>query len=255
MANGGSVYVCDKNIICRCTYTDNYNLTVPIKRDSNTILLPTANDSILISKDNGNTWIKEYFPSMGELAFGDRNTVYSFNSITTEIFKGIFQIQDSLTSLTQINNRSYSCTIKNDNNTSYNAKIILMRNDSIYYQYTQLIVNGTAFTITIPTTIPSGTGYTFKILPTDTIQYSTIQSSSFTIVKDTTDVAIINHEQAQNYIIQGNRILVKGSEEVVIYSLLGQKLYSVSNSEISLPTGFYLVKCNNITQKVVIIKP
>ena len=74
-------------------------------------------------------------------------------------------------------------------------------------------------------------------------------------MKDTTDVAIINHEQTQNYIIQGNRILVKGSEEVVIYSLLGQKLYSASNSEICLPTGFYLVKCNNITQKVVIIKP
>ena len=249
VANGGNVYICDKNINCRCTYADNYTLTVPIKRDSNTILLPTANDSILISKDNGNTWIKQSFPSMGQLAFGDRNTVYS---LTTGIFKGVFQIQDSITSFSQTNNRSYSCTIKNDNNTSYNAKIIVMKNDSIYYQYTQLIVNGIPFTINIPTTIPSGTGYTFKILPTDTIQYSTIQSSSFTIVKDTTDVAIINHEQAQNYIIQGNRILIKGSDEVVIYSLLGQKLYSVSNSEISLPTGFYLVKCNNVIQKVVI---
>jgi hypothetical protein len=213
-------------------------------------------DSILISNDAGNTWHKERDSLFGRdfgFYFADYKTVYSL--FNTTFYKGIYRIQDSLFAFTQINNRTYSCTIKNDNNTSYNATVIVAKNDSVYYQYSIVIVNGTAFTVTLPKDVPSGNGYSIKVIPTDTLQYSTIQSSSFTINKDSTGVGIVNQEQSQNYIVQGNRIIVKGNEEVAIYSLLGQKLYSVSNSEISLPTGFYIIKCNNTIQKVVIIKP
>jgi len=122
--NTGNVYLCDKNINCKLKCTDiSYNLTLPLKRDSNTILIPTNNDSILISKDCGNSWIKEYFPSMGELSFGDRNTIYA---LTNNIYKGVFKSQTTSSKFTQTDSQTLSCTITNDADSNYPASILLI---------------------------------------------------------------------------------------------------------------------------------
>jgi len=243
--NGGNIYLCDKDINCTLKYTDNsYNLALPLKRDSNTILISTNNDSILISKDFGNTWIKEYFPSMGQLVFGNRNTIYS---LTNVIYKGVYKSQTTSIQFTKVDNQTIVGTITYDANEGYFASIVLINDllDTIVINNNILIENGIPLSIKMPNTL-QGTNYKIKIEPLDSAAYSSVESQTFT----TTGNNIISFDNKAHFKIIGNRIECNDCSNFEIYNTLGQRV----QNNIELSVGIYIVKCNNVTQKIV-IKP
>ncbi len=244
--NTGNIYLCDKNINCTLKYKDDsYSLLNLISRDSNTIIITAQNDSVLISKDSGITWDKEYFPFYnGQLSFGDKNTLYSLG---VNIYKGVFKAQTTSSIFSMIDNQTISCKVTNDAKESYYASIILINNlqDTIIINSNIQINNDLQFPITIPTTIKTGASFKIQITPIDTVAFSTIESQTFTA----TDIEDIKSSKLPNIKIIGNKI-VCDCNDLKIFNTLGQQLQNGSE----LSNGIYIIKCNNVTQKI-IIKP
>jgi hypothetical protein len=116
-----------------------------------------------------------------------------------------------------------------------------MKNDSVYYQSSVTIQSGTAFTITIPSSIAAGSGYSIKVIPTDTITYAPAQSSVFSIA---TAVPIIGNSPVIRVV---DKSIVCDCTNFTVYNYLGQKMYPTN-----LPIGFYFVQVGNSVQKVII---
>jgi photosystem II stability/assembly factor-like uncharacterized protein len=234
------IYLCDKSINCKLTYSDPkvtafLNLLIP---DSNYIAFQDY-DSLLISKDGGNTWKNEYFPSPGGFfVYENPKTVYTLSNNC--LYKGIIQTPTTL-SLTQTGNRTVSCTVVTNPPSSFPASIVLMKNDSVFYQSSVTIQTGSAFIITLPESIAAGTGYIIKIIPTDTISYAPAQSSVFSI---TTGAPIISNSPVVRVV---DKSIVCDCTNFTVYNYLGQKMYPTN-----LPIGFYFVKVGNSVQKVII---
>ncbi len=244
--NTSNVYLCDKNINCTLKYTDTSNsLWGIVRRDSNTYIASAGNDSIILSTDKGNTWIKEYFPSPGQITFGDKNTLYSLNP--KNIYRAIFKAKTTSSQFTIANNTTLSCSITNDANENYCASILAITglHDTIMISKNTAITNGVSFTIQIPNTIQEGTSYKIIIAPIDTMAYSMVESQTFT----KTETAVNEIESMPIIKVIGRRILCD-CNDFKIYNSLGQLM---KNND-DLPIGIYIVKCKNETQKI-IIKP
>jgi photosystem II stability/assembly factor-like uncharacterized protein len=253
IVNPQNIYVCDKDINCTLKHSinNNYNLGIPHKRDSNTIYLFQAyknsytTDSILISNDGGNTWKSSPDSTFGSnFSFGNWNTVYSFVS---GINKGVYKSQTTSSQFNQIDNQTLSCTITNDANENYSASVLLIMNsfDTIVINKNILINNGTPLTIKIPNTVQVGTSYKIVVQPTDTIAFSSVVSQTFIL----TDIGIVENEKALTIKVVG-QVIVCNCSNLEIFNTLGQRM----QNDAELPVGIYIVKYNNLTQKI-IIKP
>ena len=200
VVDGLGVYLCDKDINCTLKHSlkSNYNLGIPVKRDSNTIYIfqgydyNNVTDSILISKDGGNTWKSTQDSAFSGVSFGNRNTVYS---LIGGISKGIFKSQTTSSKFTQIDKQTLLCTITNDANEGYYASILLINDmlDTTVINKNIFIDNGKPLSIKIPNTIQIGTEYKIVVQPIDTIAYSTVESQSFTVT-NTTIIALTSYK-------------------------------------------------------------
>jgi len=254
----GNIFLCDKDLHCSTKYYDNKYDYVSygnlLRPDSATLMFSpivahviinkvgtfvSMKDTVIISKDGGNTWTKTYYPTVGtQLSFGDSHTLYSINQ---GIFRGVIQTPTTISQLIQTANRTLSCTVVNDDKSSFPATVVLLRNDSVYYQSSVVIESGTSFTINILASIAAGTGYSIKIIPTDSTQYTTAESSVFAI---TTGIAELNNSHIIRVV--GNSILCD-CKDFIVYNYLGQKLYPTN-----LPVGIYFVKVGDSVQKVLV---
>jgi len=249
MGGAGQIYKCDKDINCTLKYFNNpKNQTYMsgIKRDSLHIYLFDEKDTIIYSQDGGETWAKDTNFIQGQVfVFPQPNIGYLIQPYN--IFKTVMQIQSIIKTFTKMSDRVYTCTITTGENSPFDARIYIVNsnNDTTYLQSTN-IVSGVPFTITIPSQIPQG-NYSIKIQPTDSLLYSSVQSSVFTI--DSTKTDIVETERTPLLVrIVGNTIVCNCQTPYEIYSTLGQRMQNNS----ALPVGVYIVRCNNVVQKVII---
>jgi len=248
VTSGNKIYLCDKEINCTLKYSDNTGFYSDLLNpDSSTLFILSKNDSSIISKDGGNTWQKEYYPNHGgTLTFADARTVYQINGYS--IYKGIIKAQTTSSQFTKVDNQTISCTITNDAKENYNASVLLVTStsDTITVSQNIAITNGVPVSIILPNTLQTGTTYKIVIQPTDTAAFSSVQSQTFTL----TGVGIVENERQLLIKVVGNTIICNCQTPFETYNTLGQRMQN--NGE--LPTGIYIVKCGNTTQKVV-IKP
>jgi photosystem II stability/assembly factor-like uncharacterized protein len=249
--NDGKIYLCDKDVNCTITYNDSKdNYSIPVKRNDSTIYIAATNDSILISKDYGNTWQK-YLDSVitGEFSFDDANNIYSINTLSTAnaIYKGVFPTSNQISTFVQINNNSYKCIISNETNSNYTSTIELINssNQITVLNVNMLIVSGTSFIINIPLSVQVGSGYKIRIVPNDTLSYSTVESSTFSILTGIEEKTIITP-----IIKVTDNTIYCDCENYSVFNTLGQQM----QKGIELPTGIYIIKCEETIKKV-IIKP
>ena len=253
IVNGIGVYLCDKNVNCVLKHSidSNYNLGMPVKRDLNTIYLSQSyeynniTDSLLVSNDGGNTWESTQDSSYRWMySFGGKNTVYS---LLNGIFKSVIKSQTISSRFTKTDNQTIQCTITNDANEGYSASVLLITDmlDTVVINKNVFIDNGTPLSIKIPAVIQVGTIYKILIQPIDTIAYSKVESQTFTV----TGIKNLEIEKFPLIKVIENRIVCECTN-LEIYNTLGQRM----QTDTELPAGIYIVKCNNITKKV-IIKP
>jgi len=254
LTSGGSIYLCDKNINCSLKYNDSTdNYSIPKKLNDSIIYMKALNDNVLISSNYGITWHKEHDSVIGsEFSFGNKNTIYTLNpymgqnyQTINRISKGVFKANTNIKTFNRVDNRTLSFNIINDAEDSFNAIVKLIDNqDTVIINANITIGNNVPLLIKIPQTIQAGTGYKIRIVPLDTSMYSTVESQMFEITTGITEI----EKTYPKIKVVGNTI-VCDCEHYEIFNYLGEK---ISNTNLSI--GLYIVKCNNITQKIV-IKP
>jgi photosystem II stability/assembly factor-like uncharacterized protein len=244
----GKIYLCDKDVNFSIKYNDSKdNYSIPVKRNDSTIYMLATNDSVLFSTDYGNTWHK-YKDSIltNEFSFGDFNHIYTINTITNSIYKGILKSNTISSAFSLINIQTISCIIKNDMNESYNATIEIITNkpDTIKLQQTISVGNNLPVQIPIPSTVADITSYKIRIVPVDTIAYSIVESQTF--IK--TDVPEIENKNGLPFRVIERKIV--SDNNIDIYNTLGQLCLKDND----LPIGVYFVTFKNSIYKI-IIKP
>jgi len=202
-----------------------------------------SGDSIYYSKNYGNTWTSQKtWGDFYSLCFPTSQIAYSVG--LNIIYKAFFASNLVINNVS-VTNKTVTMQLTTSDVSAINASIYLLNNkgDTVY-TITKSIQNGISFSITLPETIADGT-YTVLIVPTDTLLYNKTQSQAFTIT--TTNTAIVENTIPLLIKVIGNRIECN-CINYEIYNTLGQRMQN--NTE--LPTGIYIVKCNNIIQKVII---
>jgi len=246
MGGNGQVYKCNKNLNCSLKYfnnPNNYTYYSGYKQDTNNIYLVTINDTLVVTHDGGNTWKKTKDSLFGKVTFPTLYSNVCYSAFGTYVYKGVFKSQTISKQFAKIDNQTLTCTITNDANENYNASILLITNtlDTIALSANTVITSGISVSIKIPNTIQANT-YTILIQPTDTAAFSVVQSQSFTL----TGISITETEKPLIVKVVGNRI-VCDCLNLEIYNTVGQRMQN--NSE--LPNGIYIVKCNNVSQKII----
>ena len=237
------MFKCDKDINCKQTkFFEGAGGVLKKINDSTSCF--SNGDSIYYSKDNGNTWKSEkYWAGTYDLCFSTTQIAYSIGE--NSIYKAWFASNLAITNIKE-NDKTLSMTLSTtDGAISINATIYLLNsiNDTVY-SISKVINTNFPFSITLPEILPNGT-YSIEIVPDDTLLYNKTQSQAFTIT--TTNTAIVENTIPLLIKVIGNRIECN-CINYEIYNTLGQRMQN--NTE--LPTGIYIVKCNNIIQKVII---
>jgi photosystem II stability/assembly factor-like uncharacterized protein len=239
------MYKCDKDINCKKTITTANG--GGLKKVNDSTLCFQSGDSIYFSKNYGNTWKSQlYWNGYEDLWFSTTQIAYSIG--IGSIYKAWFASNLTITNIKE-NNNTLSITLSSiDGVSSTNTTIYLLNNvgDTVY-SLNKVIESNKLFSITLPNTITDGT-YSIIIMPNDTLLYNKTQSQPFFIT--TTNVEIFDKDKNPNIKIIGNTIVCNCQTPYETYNIVGQRMQN--NTE--LPIGMYIVKCNNIVQKV-IIKP
>jgi len=237
------MFKCDKDINCKETITTANG--GGLKKVNDSTLCFQSGDSIYFSKDYGNTWKSQlYWNGYQDLCFSTTKIAYSIG--IGSIYKAWFASNLAITNIKE-NNKTVSITLSfTDGVSSINTTMYLLNNvgDTVY-SVNKVIENGLLFSITLPNTIADGT-YSIVIMPNDTLLYNKAQSQPFSII--TTSVDIIDKDKKPVITVVGDIIGCNCQTPFEIYNIVGQRMQN--NTE--LPIGIYIVKCNNIIQKVII---
>jgi len=245
------IYLCDKDFNCK-TIHSYPNLQIysqpPRFRDANTLYI--MGDSLLISRDGGNSWKSFHDTTFGGMfGFGDSNTVYDFWN--NKIKKGLFNTPiTSSTTLSNFNKTgsSVSFVLTNTTNSSFAATIeVLNGSNAVVSQTTATITSGATETVNL-SALPAGT-YTIEVVPNDKT-IGTAQSQSFTL--GTSAVGIVE-TAAKSYRLVGNT-LVFSNTQCAVYSMLGVRLSPQGSMSVTLPAGVYVVQTPQGTDKVVVTR-
>jgi len=270
------IYTCDENINCTKTFTDIETYSVSTQNmgninriDDNTIILTYDSaekrfiDSVIVSRDNGQTWTKEYNPHPDwNVKYYDNKTVFGLGSRV--IYKGIIKVQTTGSFGLSIDQQNINCTVTNELQENFVATITIIKNgtETITVSTNTTIVNNQEFSVTIPTSITSSDNFVVVIEPNDDT-YAKSTSQSFQITGTTTvqttveefelstDQKNINctiaNEANENFL--GTIKIVKNDTETITVS---ENTTIVNNLEFSITIPSSITKDDSF---VVIIEP
>ena len=259
------IHTCDEHINCTTTFTDietysiqNQRMIDAIRVDENTIMVTYTgddcafNDSVIVSRNNGQTWTKEYNPHPTyDITYIDSKTAFGLdaNTVTSRVlYKGIIKVQTTVEKFElSTDQTTIHCTIANEAQEDFLATIAIVKNgtDTITISENTTIVNNQEFSITVPSSITKNDSFVVIIEPNDPC-YEQSTSESFQITK--TDLNQLEKDKHTVTVI-GNSITCN-CEKFEIYNTIGQRI----NKNTELQSGVYIVKCGNTIEKV-IVKP
>ncbi|MDA3881913.1 MAG: YCF48-related protein [Bacteroidales bacterium] len=269
------IHTCDENINCTTTFTDIETYTVQYQRmldvhklDDNTIMVTYDGDmnfmdSVIISRDNGQTWTKEYNPHPNSrITYFDSKTAFGLG--TRVIYKKSNKIQTTGSFGLSADEKNINCTVTNELQENFVATIKIVKNgtETITVSSNTNIVNNQEFSVTIPSSITSSDNFVVVIEPNDdTYAKSTSQSfqitgtttvkttvEEFAISTDQTTVTCTIANEAQEDFLATVKIVKNGTETITVST----NTTIVNNQEFSITIPSSITKDDSF---VVIIEP